>query len=532
MDSNHKYPKERFQLLISKLLDESCTQDEVNELINIVSFSEDAQTEWQHELETHADLGYLINPPRQFSQNELLRVEETFIEQSLTHDDHEFASKTDRIHPSSSSNTSKYLFGLLALAAGVLFMFAYPQQPNVGETMQSSNTPTPPTVSPAIAVVTSAVGHDLGNDFLKDSKFRAGSFFEFARGLVELRINSGVTLVAQGPARFHLVSTEEVRLDFGKVTATVDKGFEGFQLTTKEAVFTDLGTSFAVNADANGNATLNVHSGEVEVQPTTDNAVKRRFIEGNSVKVTSKNSLKPYIDIEAEKFRPLDSLTFPHESVICTEDTYVIGGKHRQVIRSNKEDLWVKLDLVDSDFCRRGLLGFDLSHLPLDRLAGARLVMSVVPNDYATLTEPSNVSTDSDWKFRVYGVWDDSTPNWSSAKVNWETAPGAKHFDSHGKPKGPWGASSLGSFIIRGEGIKGERVVVESSDLLDYLTYDKDGWITLSINRVSGLSSDPSEDRVVHGFASREHATLPAPTLELWFDEMPNKAPELTTNKD
>ncbi len=532
MDSNDKYPKERFQLLISKLLDESCTQSELDELMSIVSSSEEAQAKWQQNLETHADLGYLINPPRQFSPNELLRVEETIIEQSLAQDELEIVDSSDRTHQPTAVNASRYLIGLLALAAGVLIMIAFPQQPDVDRAMQSSNSPTSSTTGPAIAVVTSAVGHDLGNEILKDSKFRAGSFFEFARGLVELRINEGVTLVAQGPARFHLVSKDEVRLDFGKVTATVDKGFEGFQLITKEAVFTDLGTSFAVNADSNGNATLNVHSGEVEVQPTTDNAEKRRFFEGNAVKVTSKNSLKPYIDIETEIFRPLDSLAFPHESIVCSEDTYVIGGKHSQVIRSNKEDFWVKLDLVDSHYCRRGLLGFDLSHLPLDRLAGARLVMTVVPNDYASEIEPSNVSTDTDWKFRVYGVWDDNTPKWNSKKVNWETAPGAKHFDSHGRPKGPWGASSLGSFVIQGKGIKGNQVFVESSDLLDYLTYDNDGWITLSINRVSGLSSDPSEDRVVHGFASREHPTLPAPTLELWFDEMPSKTPEIATNKD
>ena len=65
-------------------------------------------------------------------------------------------------------------------------------------------------------------------------------------GLVRVRTDAGVTLVAQGPVRLAVRSAMEVELSAGAVTAVVPEPARGFAVRTPSARAVDLGTEFGV----------------------------------------------------------------------------------------------------------------------------------------------------------------------------------------------------------------------------------------------------------------------------------------------
>lgn len=101
---------------------------------------------------------------------------------------------------------------------------------------------------------------------------RVGDTIELASGLVELSFVSGARVVLEGPARFEATARDGCRLHVGRLTAEVKP--EGsaaiapaglFQVTTMNAVVTDLGTEFGVACDASGETLVRVFEGRVEL---------------------------------------------------------------------------------------------------------------------------------------------------------------------------------------------------------------------------------------------------------------------------
>ncbi len=535
MGSNRGKTEDRLEQLADLMLSGSASAEEFEELLDLLRASKSDQQKLAETLAIHADLGLVVNPPRSFSAEELRLIAKQRSEASA-----DLLAEVPLSGPCSERSwlaTRRLGGALLAVCASLMLAYlafqagrwgaaAAPQLAgneavSTGPAVSVKGRPREAIVSRAnIGSITRTVGSDLNLKLRGSDRLSEGDFLEFSKGLVEMRIDDGITVVAVGPARFRLISKEELRLDFGRLTATVGKGFEGFQVTTEEAVFTDLGTSFSVDAEFGEAAVLRVHSGEVEALASTDDGLPKKFVEGEAVRVASADQQPSYVAFDGRVERPLDSLEKPHVHVLCEHDTYLVGGQNATVVRGDREVIWVKLDLREPQFCRRGLLGFDLSDLPRERLVGARLVLTVLPNTYADEVEPSNQESFCDWLFRVSGVWDDTLPRWDETTANSLNTPGRRWLNKLGLPEGPRGTSPVGDFVIVGRGKHGQRVVVDTPELLEYLRFDRDGWITLMVNRLSGLTWNvESEDRVVHSFASSEHSSLPAPTLELWFDE-------------
>jgi len=87
------------------------------------------------------------------------------------------------------------------------------------------------------------------------------------QGLIQLEFFSGAMLWVEGPADLEIISAWEARLHAGRTRAQVPPPARGFVLHAPGARLEDLGTSFALNVEADGTAAVHVFEGEVAVQP-------------------------------------------------------------------------------------------------------------------------------------------------------------------------------------------------------------------------------------------------------------------------
>jgi hypothetical protein len=98
-------------------------------------------------------------------------------------------------------------------------------------------------------------------------------------GYAELRMDSGVTLVIEGPAHFDLVSPSKVLLHSGNLSARVPEEAIGFQVDTPTARVVDLGTEFCLNVSEDGETEVHVIEGQVEATGNSESLSME--LEGN-----------------------------------------------------------------------------------------------------------------------------------------------------------------------------------------------------------------------------------------------------------
>lgn len=92
-----------------------------------------------------------------------------------------------------------------------------------------------------------------------------GGRLRLKAGRATLTLFNGVMLSVQGPADLDLTSVERVFCQQGKLRARVPPGAEGFAVFAPGTAVVDLGTEFALNVDADGQADLMVFEGKAEV---------------------------------------------------------------------------------------------------------------------------------------------------------------------------------------------------------------------------------------------------------------------------
>jgi hypothetical protein len=101
---------------------------------------------------------------------------------------------------------------------------------------------------------------------LADGSLLPAGPLELQSGLAQLELFSGVTVVAEGPAAFEVISPMELAVTRGKIRAHVPEPAQGFRIRTEAGEVVDLGTEFAVDITPT-HADLHVLDGEVEWHP-------------------------------------------------------------------------------------------------------------------------------------------------------------------------------------------------------------------------------------------------------------------------
>ena len=77
-------------------------------------------------------------------------------------------------------------------------------------------------------------------------------------GMVQIETYSGARMILEGPAELELLSPQEARLQYGKVSARVPEQAHGFKVYSGELIVTALATGhYLVEGDTDGNGTAN-----------------------------------------------------------------------------------------------------------------------------------------------------------------------------------------------------------------------------------------------------------------------------------
>jgi hypothetical protein len=149
-------------------------------------------------------------------------------------------------------------------------------------------------------------------------------------GLAHVRLDNGVSLVVEGPARFEIQSQSTVAMNLGKITVSVPPNAHGFTVLTPSARAVDLGTEFGVSVDSSGNTETHVIRGIVEMTPIAG---------GGATRLTADNAAR--VDIGAKETQKIECLTgnFVQDIPAIDLTDIVAGGDGTQHLRNSGIDV-------------------------------------------------------------------------------------------------------------------------------------------------------------------------------------------------
>jgi hypothetical protein len=136
--------------------------------------------------------------------------------------------------------------------------------------------------APARLVATAAVAWADGGGIRPGTDLWTGRTLRLTSGAVEVQLSTGVRLIVEGPAAFHLTGGNEVALDYGKLVARVphETSASGFAVLFDNQRVTDLGTEFGLSAPAptadHTQATVSVFDGTVRLDPAAGSTATSR----------------------------------------------------------------------------------------------------------------------------------------------------------------------------------------------------------------------------------------------------------------
>jgi hypothetical protein len=122
----------------------------------------------------------------------------------------------------------------------------------------------PEQIQSGVALITKAVDIQ-GNLDLEGGKTLDAGLLKFDKGLLQVEFFSGATLIIEGPANIQLIDSMNIKCDLGKIRARVSPQAIGFKIITSDMDVVDLGTEFAIDVPENGQSSVYVFEGEVEL---------------------------------------------------------------------------------------------------------------------------------------------------------------------------------------------------------------------------------------------------------------------------
>ena len=107
--------------------------------------------------------------------------------------------------------------------------------------------------------------------------------YELVAGVAHLRFALGAEVILNAPARWTILDSMHVRVEYGKLRAIVPPSAKGFSIMTPDAEYIDLGTEFALGVDQSvGASDLYVFDGQVNVAHNTSRRVMEEVFEGEA----------------------------------------------------------------------------------------------------------------------------------------------------------------------------------------------------------------------------------------------------------
>jgi hypothetical protein len=126
-----------------------------------------------------------------------------------------------------------------------------------------------PSSSPELGTITQVLNVAAAGDVaapIAGQRVKAGRMV-LARGVIQVTLSNGVTLLCEGPGELELLSPMRALLRSGQVVVRVPEDARGFQMDAPSARVVDLGTEFAIKAGPGLETDVQVFEGAVEASP-------------------------------------------------------------------------------------------------------------------------------------------------------------------------------------------------------------------------------------------------------------------------
>ena len=251
---NKSFDQEELFELCDAIIDEHATSAQTERLRQLLDGNQQAQQDYSSYMMLHAEI---------FWQTEM------FASQNQPH---AIADSLDgSANPSyfSSSISRLWLAAMLMLGAGLGMLLVWVWTPNANTPVVASNPVERIAEQQLVARVTGtrncrwALSED-NEPIGFDSPIYAGQELQLVDGLAEITFLTGVRVILQAPARLDLSSLDRGILHEGKLTASVPKAAEGFQIACRGITIVDRGTEFGLNSKKSGETEVHVFQGLVD----------------------------------------------------------------------------------------------------------------------------------------------------------------------------------------------------------------------------------------------------------------------------
>lgn len=440
----------------------------------------DADPELRRALAREAQTDALVRTMQQ-GESRWLKLEERLSPETVASvpDEDAVMARIERSRPSPNI-IRLWSLPLAAAVAALLAVFLWPRQP-VDQTF-------------ATLQQTHAALWKSGDLQTADGSRLGEGTLRLVEGLATLRFDSGAEVALEGPATLILKDQMNCELRKGTVVSDIPDSALGFRIKTPSADVVDYGTRFAVSVhEGTGETHTQVIEGRVQVEyAASDRVVELKTGQRNTVTgQTLDESLGEATDETEPEPRtiPVGQLNYGPDWLLVETSKDAYTG----IVKDHTSDilLYVKKAPPNSRVNRVSYLGFDLNGVDPNGIEEAELVLHFAPTGWGLASHLPDAS------FGVYGLVGE-VPEWDESIMNGRFP---------GEPK----EIRLGSFMVP-QGVQKGRFQVRSDALKEFLLERAGSEITLKVVRDTKATETGT---LVHGFASRRHPILPAPTLAI-----------------
>ncbi len=342
------------------------------------------------------------------------------------------------------------------------------------------------------------------------SRVSAGTY-ELVEGLATLKFDSGAEVVLEAPATLELIDAMNCRLRRGTLVSDVPPQAIGFTVDTAKARVVDYGTRFGVSAGANGEYTVQVLTGRVEVEDRTEAAVHNLTTGQNLDRGLLMQKVNPQSTPgEPNRWQP-DRILNDGDGWQLLSTGY--GRGKDSYIESSEQDktfgrdafFRVKHTTIQPHLNRKGYVSFDLSRFSGRGFENAEFTLAIDPSDlgFATLVPDST--------FNVFGLTDEAGDTWDETTLTARNAPAHDPASADRSLPVPDKTRLLGSFTIA-QGVNRGNCTLRGPALVEFLNADTNGIVTFIVCRET---DETARSGLVHAFATKESGSNTPPLLRV-----------------
>ena len=290
---------ERFDELLSLLIDGAVSPAETDELVEICRGDSSKLEKLRH----HLDLSDRLSQYDSERRSEQRFMDTLELLASAEDDGDDFVARVlksasnapeTRASPRNRGRLSAgWIVAVVAIlaCAGILIM----QDLKPLETITSIIDPAEIN-DPGVAVLTRMMGVD-GSDTDEWSLGMtvAPGPLKWDSGIVQLEFYCGATVVVEGPASLRVVNDMQIVCESGKLRANVPEPARGFAVLAPSVELVDLGTEFAVEVNEAEDTEVHVFNGRVELydaKSNRDESTRRELVAGEAVRVMGTGELE------------------------------------------------------------------------------------------------------------------------------------------------------------------------------------------------------------------------------------------------